>query len=223
MLKTVSVSATHSCVRNSEVRAFSRVSFPLCKRLGREARLASPGAGRRLARHAGRTQGALASFIVAGALAFTALLAAVPADARAASSRLDRTERNVIKLINSYRARHGRAGLRASGRLSRVADRHSFDMVAHGFFAHASRNGTAATTRVRRSSGARGAVGENIAFLGADQRRAARGVIRMWIASARHRAVLLHPSFRRVGIGRRGGSLRGARGSMFTADFAAAR
>ena len=154
-------------------------------------------------------------------LATSGTLAAAPATADAAA-RLDRTERTVIKLINAYRAGHGRARLRASGRLNRAADRHSRAMLAHDFFAHASLNGTAATTRVRRSTRAR-SVGENIAFIGAGQRRMARIVVRMWIDSAKHREVLLHPSFRRIGVARRVGVLSGNRGNTITADFASRR
>ena len=128
----------------------------------------------------------------------------------------------MIKLINAYRARHGRARLRASGRLNRAADRHSREMLVHDFFAHASRNGTAATTRVRRSTRAR-SVGENIAFIGSGQRRMARITVSLWIDSAKHREVLLHPSFRRIGVARRAGNLRGSRGNAITADFASRR
>ena len=169
-------------------------------------------------RHESRTRGLVASFALAVALACTATLSAVPADA-AASSRLDRTERKIVKLINSYRARHGRARLRASGRLNRVAHGHSREMMVHDFFAHTSRNGTPAATRVRRSSRAR-SVGENIAFVGSGQRRVAARVVSMWINSPGHRAVLLGHSYRLIGVGRRSGKLGGSVGSAYTADFA---
>ena len=168
-----------------------------------------------------RTRGLAFSFALAVVLATTATLAAPPTDA-SAGSRLGPTERRVVKLINRYRASHGRHRLRASGALNGAADRHSREMVAHDFFAHSSRNGTAATTRVRRSSRA-SSVGENIAFVGAGQPRMARRVVSMWIHSAPHRAVLLNASFRRIGVGRRGGVLGGSRGNAFTADFASRR
>ena len=168
-----------------------------------------------------RAGAGLAALALALALAAAATLTAPPADA-SASPRLDRTERKIVKLINSYRARNGRARLRAGGRLNRVADRHSRAMLAHDFLSHSSRNGTAAATRVRRSSRAR-SVGENIAFIGAGQGRVARRVVTMWINSPGHRAVLLDPSYRRIGVGRRAGMLGGSRGSAFTADFASGR
>jgi uncharacterized protein YkwD len=187
------------------------------------SRFSHPSAQRRASGRYRRTGtlNLITSFVFAIALASSATLAVAPTTAQAAP-RLDRTERTVIKLINSYRARHGRARLRASGRLNRAADRHSRAMLAHDFFAHASRNGTAATTRARRSSRAR-SVGENIAFIGSGQRRMPRLVVSMWIDSAKHREVLLHPSFRRIGVGRRAGDLSGNRGNAITADFASRR
>ena len=144
-----------------------------------------------------------------------------PSTAQAGGARLDRTERKVVKLVNKYRAKHGRPHLRVSRRLNRVADRHSRDMARHNFFAHSSRDGTAASTRVRRSTRAR-AVGENLAFL-SSRRGAARRVVNMWIRSDGHRAVMLSSSFRRIGVGQRSGRLGGNWGSHFTADFASRR
>jgi uncharacterized protein YkwD len=155
------------------------------------------------------------------AVASTIILLAAPAEARPGGARLDASERKVVKLVNRYRARHGRPRLRVSRRLNRVADRHSREMARHNFFAHASRNGTSASTRVRRSTRA-AAVGENLAFL-SSRRGAARRVVGMWINSPGHRAVLLNRSFRRIGVGRRTGRLGGSRGSHFTADFASRR
>jgi len=159
---------------------------------------------------------ALAGAIVA--VATVAGLMLLPSAAQAGGARLDRTERKVVKFVNRYRAKHGRPRVHVSRRLNRVADRHSREMARHNFFAHASRNGTAAATRVRRSTNAR-AVGENLAFV-SSRRSAARRVVNMWIRSDGHRAVLLSGSFRRIGVGRRSGRLGGSWGHHFTADFA---
>ena len=218
MFKTVAVSAT-PWRRTRVARPCPMSVFPVRGRSNHPLpRRATPTLSSRCG---ARTRSLLGSFVLALALAATCTLAAPPTDA-AAGSRMDRTERRIVKLINSYRAKHGRPRLRASGRLNRAADRHSREMVAHDFFAHPSRNGTAASTRVRRSSRAR-TVGENLAFIGAGERRAARRVVGMWIESPPHRAVLLNSSFRRIGVGRRGGDLGGSRGVAFTADFASRR
>lgn len=216
MLKTVSVSVTPW--RDTGVaRSCSSSVFPRRQRFNhaRRGRSRSVSDARS---HRLLTRSLLSSFLLAVALACTATLSAVPTDA-AASSRLERTERQIVELVNAYRARHGRARLRPSGRLKRVARRHSRDMVVHDFFAHSSRNGTPAATRVRRSSRAR-SVGENLAFVGAGQRHVARRVVSMWINSPGHRAVLLGASYRRIGVGGRSGNLGGTAGSAFTADFA---
>ena len=60
-------------------------------------------------------------------------------------------------------------------------------------------DGTPMATRVRRYTGADW-VGENIAAVWR-RRSAARKVVRMWMASPGHRAVLLSPSGRRIGVG----------------------
>ena len=162
----------------------------------------------------------MASLVLAVALLSS--LPSAPAQARAGKAKLDPTERRVIKLINAYRAQHGRPRVRASRSLNRVADRHTREMVKHGFFAHSSRNGTGAAARVRRSSRAR-AVGENLAFISFGTSRPAQRVVRLWINSAGHRAVLLDPSFRRIGVARRSGRVNGSAGSAYTADFASRR
>lgn len=166
------------------------------------------------------TRGALASIVLAASL--LVCLPPSSADARSGRAGLDRTERKVAKLVNSFRARHGRPRLHLSPSLTRVADRHSLDMARHGFFAHSSRNGTDAVSRVRGSTGAR-SVGENLAFISFGHRSPARQVVAMWINSPGHRAVLLNHSFRRIGVARRPGRLNGGPGSLYTADFASSR
>ena len=62
-------------------------------------------------------------------------------------------------------------------------------------------------------------VGENIATV-TRKGSAARKVVRMWMASPGHRAVLLSPSGRRIGVGKRAGRLGTAKRAVFTADLA---
>ena len=71
----------------------------------------------------------------------------------------------------------------------------------------------AATSRSRR-------IGETIAMT---TRCSARRVVRMWLNSRPHRAVLLSRGFRRVGVGRRVGRLGARRACLVTADFASRR
>jgi uncharacterized protein YkwD len=147
-----------------------------------------------------------------------AALASQPNAAQAKGAALDGAERKVVKLVNRIRARHGLKRLRSSRALARAANDHTSDILRTDLLTHCSPDGTPMATRVRRYTGARW-VGENIAML-SRRRGAARKVVRMWMASPGHRAVLLSPSGRRIGVGKRAGRLGGARRAVFTADLA---
>jgi uncharacterized protein YkwD len=139
--------------------------------------------------------------------------AAAPA-AQAGGPRIDRGERAVIRSINRVRASYGLRRLRPNRRLARAADAHTRNMLRANFFAHGS-----FAQRVRRYTHAR-RVGETIAMT---SRCSGRTVVRMWLNSPSHRAVLLSRKFRRVGIGRRHGRLGSMRACLVTADFGSRR
>ena len=139
--------------------------------------------------------------------------AAAPA-AQAGGPRIDSGERAVIRAINRARASHGLRRLRAGRRLARAADAHSRNMLRSDFFAHGS-----FVQRVRRYVRYR-SIGETLAMT---TRCSARRVVRMWLNSPSHRAVLLSGRFRRVGVGRRVGRLGSSRACLVTADFASRR
>ena len=144
-----------------------------------------------------------------------------PGEAQAKSSALDGTERKVVKLVNRIRAHHGLRRLRASRTLARAANDHTSDILRTNVLSHASGDGTPMGTRVRRYTGADW-VGENVAAVWG-RRSSASKVVRMWMASPGHRAVLLSAAAGRVGVGRSVGMMAGARRSVFTADFASRR
>jgi uncharacterized protein YkwD len=148
--------------------------------------------------------------------ALTALLVLAPA--ASAGPRLSGQERAVIKRLNTVRAHHGLPSLRAAHSLSRAADHHSRDMLVRDFFSHSSSDGTTFDRRVRRFADA-GMVGETLASV-RRRRGAAATVVRLWMASASHRAIVLDGRLRRVGVGRRWGTLGSTRTAVVTADFA---
>ena len=150
-----------------------------------------------------------------------AVLACNPAAAAANRASLDRAERKVVRLVNRIRARHGLRRLRPSRPLARAASAHSGDMLRRDFLSHSSSDGTPMGRRVRRYTGADW-VGENVAAV-ARRGSTARRVVRMWMASPGHRAILLAPNGRRIGVGRRAGRLGSARRAVFTADLASRR
>ena len=138
---------------------------------------------------------------------------AAPA-AQAAGSRVDSGERAVVRAINRARAAHGLRGLRSHRRLARAADAHTRSMLRSNSFSHG-----AFASRLRRYVSFR-RIGETIAMT---SRCSASKVVRMWLNSPPHRAVLLSGGFRRIGIGRRKGSLGAGPTCVVTADFASRR
>ena len=123
-------------------------------------------------------------------------------------------DRLVLEEMNRARAAHGLAPLRIDARLQSAALAHSRDMAAKGYFAHGD-----FASRMRRH-GVRGArLAENIAW--ASGRNRARTIVRMWMNSPPHRANVLRPGFRRVGVAGVVGRIFGRSDALVvTADFA---
>jgi uncharacterized protein YkwD len=140
---------------------------------------------------------------------FALLWPAAGAQARTLSS----SEDSLLQTMNSVRTSHHLAPLQLDVRLLHAARGHSADMMQRQYFAHGSVAG-----RVL-AQGARGPVfGEDLAW---GTGVGAQWVVTRWLASPPHRAVLLRPGFRRVGIGVAFGTFVGHGGSVvFTADFA---
>ena len=147
----------------------------------------------------------------------------VPALAAAGSARLDNRERAVVRGINAQRAHYGLARVSVSRPLSRAADYHSWEMLDANYFAHESRNGGSFDARIRRFTHKR-AIGETLAMLGGKcGRGSAHTIVRMWMNSPGHRAILLSSSYRRIGLAKRTGSLGGTHACVVTADFSSKR
>lgn len=134
--------------------------------------------------------------------------------ATAAQARgLSGSESSLLSQMNAVRASRGLPALRVDYHLVRAARGHSADMMRRGYFAHG-----AVAGRVL-AAGARGPVfGENLAWATG---LTCQWVVNAWLASPRHRAVLLRPGFRRVGISIVFGTFVGHGGAgVVTADFA---
>ena len=154
--------------------------------------------------------------VLCGLIAVPAVFFFTAAGASAAGPRIDRGEAAVVHALNRVRSRHHLPRLRASHALAHAADLHSTEMLRGHYFAHGAFN-----QRVRRFVRSR-AIGETLAWLTPRCGRAGR-VVRMWMNSPPHRAVLLSGRYRKVGIGRRAGRMGGARTCLVTADFASRR
>jgi uncharacterized protein YkwD len=140
-------------------------------------------------------------------------IVAVPA-AQAAGPRVDHGERAVVRAINHARGQHGIKPLKTAPRLALAADVHTRNMLVRNSFSHG-----AFAQRVRRYVSFR-RIGETIAW---SSRCSAGRIVRMWLNSPGHRAVLLSRGYRRVGIGRRTGQLGSTRACVVTADFGSRR
>jgi len=88
-------------------------------------------------------------------------------------------------------------------------------MLRTGSFAHG-----AFSARIRASGVKAPRVGENLAWA-AGTLSQARGIVNLWLASPEHRANLLRPGYRTVGVGARKGAFEGVSGVLVvTTDFA---
>lgn len=140
---------------------------------------------------------------------------------QAVQARMTRAEKAVVKGINGVRRASGLRPLHGDRRLARAADAHSRDMARRRFFDHRSSNGTDPTSRIKRFERA-GAVGETLAYTPLSGRHGGRTVVRMWVRSPGHLAVMRTAGLRRVGVAKRRGVLNGVRVLVWTADYAGA-
>jgi uncharacterized protein YkwD len=146
-------------------------------------------------------------------VAFLALFALLASAAAAGARGLSTTEASLLQTMNSVRTSRGLPPLRLDVRLLRAARGHSADMMHRQYFAHGA---VAARVLAQR---ARGPVyGEDLAW---GTGVTAQWVVDKWLASPRHRAVMLRPGFRRIGIGIAIGTFAGhGDAAVVTADFA---
>jgi uncharacterized protein YkwD len=146
-------------------------------------------------------------------VAFVAVFALLGPAAGAQARTLTSSEASLLQASNGVRTSRGLAPLRVDVRLVRAARGHSADMMRRQYFAHGSVAGRAL------AAGARGPVfGEDLAW---GTGVTATWIVNQWLASPAHRAVMLRPGFRRVGIGITFGTFAGHGGAaVVTADFA---
>ena len=121
----------------------------------------------------------------------------------------------MLQAMNDARHAHGLAPLRIDQRLQRAARSHSRAMLRTDRFAHG-----AFAARIRRAGVRARRVGENLAWaVGALAQ--AQAIVNAWLTSPEHRANLLRPGYRTVGVGIRVGTFGGYSGAaVITTDFA---
>ena len=143
------------------------------------------------------------------------LAALALAAAPSARASLRPPERTLLAAVNDLRAARGLGALRADRALTRAAESHSRRLLARDVLSHG-----AFASRLA-GFGARGpAFGENLAWA-VGPSLTSWTIVNAWLASPGHRANLLRPGWRRLGIGVAVGTFAGYRGAtVFTADFA---
>jgi uncharacterized protein YkwD len=139
----------------------------------------------------------------------------VAAAAPTAPGAPTRPEADLLRAVNAARSQHGLAALRIDSRLERAARAHSRAVLRSGRLAHGDVRRRLTGYGVRST-----AVGENLAW-GVGSRATAAAIVQMWLSSPPHRANLLRPGFRRVGIGHSVGTFAGYGGAaVVAANFA---
>lgn len=103
----------------------------------------------------------------------------------------------VLQLTNYYRQRARLAPLQFNSRLSAAAQAHSNDMASRNSLSHTGSDGSSFSIRLSRYGYRFRWGGENIA----QGQRSSDEVVNAWMNSSGHRANILNPNFREMGIG----------------------
>jgi uncharacterized protein YkwD len=133
----------------------------------------------------------------------SSLLVAATSEASIKAGADQGIEQNMITLVNSYRAQHGLAALKANNALMRAARAHSHDMIENGYFDHTSQDGEQFFQRLSRFGFHWTSAGEALARASGltSPDTAADEAVTMWRQSPPHNKILLTGSFKAVGIG----------------------
>ena len=124
--------------------------------------------------------------------------------------------------INKARVARGLRPMGLSYGLRVAAKGHTVDMVRRNYFAHTSPTGSTLTYRIRTCGFVtigQWWAGETLAW-GSGSVGAPDSVVKMWLQSPEHRAILLSPLYHLVGIGRVAGTFLGHPGAtVWTVDW----
>lgn len=121
--------------------------------------------------------------------------------AAAAAVALDAREQGLLEAMNARRASAGLSPLAVSAALTGVARTRSSDMLANGYFAHSSPSGQTWYSLLSSLGLSYSAGGENLAKVSGDAVTSVSTAIEALMASPTHRANILNPAYRVVGVG----------------------
>ncbi len=105
-----------------------------------------------------------------------------------------------LDLVSAHRISLGLAPLTWDDDVAAVAQAHSQDMLARGFFSHTNPDGESPFDRLRTAGISYTAAGENIAY----GFPTAAGVFAAWLASSGHRANIENANYTHHGVGLEG-------------------
>jgi uncharacterized protein YkwD len=110
----------------------------------------------------------------------------------------------LVCVVSAERAARGLAPVRENAQLTLAAQRHADDMVTRRFFSHVTPGGTTLGERARVTGYMQGRrdweLGEVLAWA-QEPLNTAEGLVRAWLDSLPHQAILLDGRFREVGVG----------------------
>ena len=106
--------------------------------------------------------------------------------------------REVAERANAFRKSKGLAPLAISPVLEAVADGHARDMAARGYFSHKGKDGSTVGRRAKRKGYRYCLIAENIA----QGQNSPAAVMKSWSASPGHRANMMQPKMREIGVAR---------------------
>jgi uncharacterized protein YkwD len=110
----------------------------------------------------------------------------------------------ILCLVNIERAAHGVRPLQRDAALARAARGHALEMAQRKYFSHTGTNGDGLSDRLRAAGygdpGDGWRAGEDLGW-GTGQRSSPNALVDAWLASDRHRRVLLSSIYEEIGVG----------------------
>lgn len=155
--------------------------------------------------------GSMRRQILAGAALLLVVTLGFPMQAQAIGSQ------ELINLTNNQRTNHGLTPLSYNSRLAASATAKAQDMLAKGYWAHTSPEGTTPWWFIQHAGYSYVTVGENLARDFSSDSATVNG----WMASPTHRANILKPEFRDIGIAVASGTLNGEAVTLVVAHYGA--
>jgi uncharacterized protein YkwD len=146
------------------------------------------------------------------------------ADLLPSAANLQAITAATLCLVNGERADRGLRALSTDADLAQAAMVHGGDMVERGYFAHDGRDGSKPADRIRRagylSGGGAWQIGENLAW-GTGDLSTPRSIMAAWMSSPGHRANILEPDYKEIGVALVAGNpnSRDGSGATFVTEF----